>query len=171
MVLSTRVLLLRSTERWKLWRKSAPRIGLLTSATTKIQGRERLSPKFRVRDFLPNVGICEPFAAWRLNESWGRFLSAGVGGRTLTAAPVSTRKVRWFVESCMCRRRLVVDRPGALVVASVWPASLGMRKEGCTCGLHCQISCGTNRLAQYLGKWDWEWASGVGNVVFCSLPF
>ena len=26
-VLSTRVLLLRSTERWKLWRKLAPRIG------------------------------------------------------------------------------------------------------------------------------------------------
>lgn len=65
-VLSTRVLLLRSTERWKWWRKSAPRIGLLTSATTKIQGRERLSPKLRVRDFLPNVEMFEPLAAWRL---------------------------------------------------------------------------------------------------------
>ena len=32
-VLSTRVLLLRSTERWKWWRKSAPRIDLPTSAT------------------------------------------------------------------------------------------------------------------------------------------
>ena len=43
-VLSTRALLLRSTERWKWWRKSSLRIGLLTSATTKIQGRERLRP-------------------------------------------------------------------------------------------------------------------------------
>ncbi len=65
-VLSTRLLLLRSTERWKWWRKSAPTIGLLTSATTKIQGREHLRPRLRVRDFLPNVGMCEPLAAWRL---------------------------------------------------------------------------------------------------------
>ena len=50
-VLSTRALLLRSTERWKWRRKLAPRIGLLTSATTKVQGRERLRPRFRVRDF------------------------------------------------------------------------------------------------------------------------
>ena len=93
-VLSTRVLLLRSTERWKWWRKSAPRIGLPTSATTKIQGREHLRPKLRVRDFLPNVGIREPLAAWRLKCGWGCFLSVGAGGSTLTAAPVSTRNVR-----------------------------------------------------------------------------
>jgi hypothetical protein len=64
-VLSTRVLLLRSTGRWKWWRKSAPRMGLPTSATTNIQERECLSPRSRVMDFLPNVEICELLAAWR----------------------------------------------------------------------------------------------------------
>ena len=46
-VLSTRVHLLRSTERRKKWRKSVPRIGLPTSATTietQVEG-ERLSSK------------------------------------------------------------------------------------------------------------------------------
>ena len=100
-VLSTRALLLRSTERWKWWRKLAPRIGLLTSATTKIQGRERLRPRFRVRDFLPYVAMLEPLAAWRLKCGWGCFLSVGDGGNTLTAAPVSTKKVQWLVVSCM----------------------------------------------------------------------
>ena len=79
-VLSTRALLLRSTERWKWWRKSSLRIGLLTSATTKIQGRERLRPRFRVRDFLPYVAMLEPLASWRLKCGWGCFLSAGMEG-------------------------------------------------------------------------------------------
>ena len=53
-VLSTRALLLRSTESGN-GRKLAPRIGLPTSATTNIQGRERLRPRLRVSDFLLKV--------------------------------------------------------------------------------------------------------------------
>ena len=98
-VLSTSVFLLRSTERLKWWRKSAPSIGLWTSATTKIHGSDHLNPRLRVRDFLPKVMMGEPFIAWRLKSGCGWFLSVGEGGNTLIAAPVSTRNVRLFVRS------------------------------------------------------------------------
>lgn len=62
-VLSTSVFLLRSTERLKWWRKSAPRIGLWTSAIAKIHVRDLLKPRLRVRDLLPKVVIGDPFIA------------------------------------------------------------------------------------------------------------
>ena len=42
---------------------------LLTSATTKFQGKERLRQRSRVRDFSPNMEMCMLLAAWRLK--WG----------------------------------------------------------------------------------------------------
>ena len=92
-------LCLMSTRRLKFLRKSAPSIGCLTSATMNIHGKTRWSPKLRVRDCLPYVGIGNPLAASRVN-SVAREVRF-IGGIKLTSAPVSTRKWRFELLSRM----------------------------------------------------------------------
>ena len=78
----------RSTMIPKWCRKSAPRMGFWTSAITKIHRKVLLSPRLRVQDFVPKVGMGVPLAALRLRWSVDSCLW---GGMTLTAAPVSTK--------------------------------------------------------------------------------
>ena len=54
-VVSANRLCLRSTSRPKWRRKSAPRIGVVVSATTKTQRNMRRSPRLSVRERVPNV--------------------------------------------------------------------------------------------------------------------
>ena len=51
--------------------KSAPKIGCCTFATMNIHGNARLSPRLRVRDFLPYVQIEESLTAARVSLSGG----------------------------------------------------------------------------------------------------
>ena len=67
-------------------------MGFLTSAMTKIHGRERLRPRLRVRERFPYVRMAVLLTAERVRGSGERRRSAGVGGMTLTSEPVSTRK-------------------------------------------------------------------------------
>ena len=60
---SCKRLLCMSTCRLKLSRKSVPRIGMVTSATTKMKGRLRRKPRSRVRDRRPYVRMEDPLAA------------------------------------------------------------------------------------------------------------
>ncbi len=89
--MSTSLPFCRSTMRLKWCRKSAPRMGLRTLAITKIHRKVRLSPRLRVRDLVPKVGMGVPLAALRLRWSVESRLSSFEGGMTLTAAPVSTK--------------------------------------------------------------------------------
>ena len=62
-----------------------------TSAMTKIQGSDRLSPRLRVRDRWPYVRMDVLFTAVSARESGERRRSAGAGGMTQTSEPVSMR--------------------------------------------------------------------------------
>lgn len=84
----------------------SPRMGLLTSAITKIHLKVRLSPRLRVRDLVPKVGMGVPLAALRERWSVASRLSSLEGGTTLTAAPVSTKLVSPLFLSVMCNTRL-----------------------------------------------------------------
>ncbi len=64
-LVSTSLPLCRSTMRPKWCRKSASKMGLLTSPITKIHLKVRLSPRLRVRDLVPKVGMGVPLAALR----------------------------------------------------------------------------------------------------------
>ena len=67
-VLSVSLLYLRSTSNPKCRRKSAPRIGVDVSATTKTHLKLRRSPRLRVRERVPKVGIGVLFTAWRVRS-------------------------------------------------------------------------------------------------------
>ena len=83
-----------STSSPKCLRKSAPMIGFFTSATMKIQGSDRLSPRLRVIERFPYVRMGVSFTAMSVRLSGVRRRSAGEGGIALTSDPVSTRKTR-----------------------------------------------------------------------------
>ncbi|CAN8022303.1 unnamed protein product, partial [Ixodes persulcatus] len=68
------------------------------------------SPKSRVRDCLPYVGMFDPFAATRCEP-------ACVGGITHISAPVSTRKWRPVIRFVTKKQRLVVG-PTSLAASS-----------------------------------------------------
>ena len=56
-VLSTNRPRFTSTKMPKWYKKSSPKIGVGNFATTKIHWNVRQNPKFKVRDFSPNVQI------------------------------------------------------------------------------------------------------------------
>ena len=58
-----------STKSPKCLKKSAPRIGCCTFATMNIHGNARLSPRLRVRDFLPYERIGVSLTAARVSLS------------------------------------------------------------------------------------------------------
>ena len=78
-----------STKRSKWLRKSAPMIGVETSAKMNVQMNSRRRPNESLRRLSPNVLIDVPFAAKSLNESDLLNLSLYCAGRTETSAPVS----------------------------------------------------------------------------------
>ena len=91
-VLSTNRPRFTSTKRPKWCKKSAPKIGVGNFTTTKIHSNVRRNPKFKVRDFSPNVGIGEWLTACSRIEVGVRFSRTSFTGMKLTCSPVSTRK-------------------------------------------------------------------------------
>jgi hypothetical protein len=83
-VLSDSLLFLRSTSNPKCRRKSAPRIGVDVSARMKTHLKVRRSPRLRVRERVPKVGIGVLLTAWSVRSERGCRRSLGDGGRTLT---------------------------------------------------------------------------------------
>ena len=76
------------------------------SATKNIHGNAHLSPRLRVRDFLPYVRIGVLLTAARVSLSGGCLRAVEDGGTTLTSEPVSTRKWVWVCKFLMKNRRL-----------------------------------------------------------------
>ena len=73
-------------------KKSAPRIDCCTSATMNIHSNACLSPRLRVRDFLPYMRNGVSLTAARVSLSGGCLRAVEEGGTTLTSEPVSTKK-------------------------------------------------------------------------------
>lgn len=103
--------------------KSAPIIGLVTSATTNGQQKSRRRPKLSLIICSPITLIGEPFAANR-RVAVGRSSYDGVdSGKTETSAPVSMRNDLFEMLSWILRRKIfrsfVVD--ASLISATrVW---------------------------------------------------
>ena len=70
-------------------------MGVLTSAMIKFHWKSRLSPKLMDNNFSPYELIFDPLTAVKYSVLLRR-LSLSEAGKTLTAAPVSTRK--FFLE-------------------------------------------------------------------------
>lgn len=102
----------RSTTRLYFTKKSAPIIGLLTCATTKLWMYSLRSPKSTETNLVPNVLMGVPFAADKQKSMVGfRFLLKIVGGITDKSAPVSIKKFKLFFLSLMNKRRLLEKLP------------------------------------------------------------
>ena len=69
---STRRQWVMSTRRWKWARKSAPRMGFSTSATTNTNRKVRRSPRSTLRERVPWVAKGVPLTAWRVKLLLGR---------------------------------------------------------------------------------------------------
>lgn len=80
-----------STLKLKRDKKSATRIGVLTCAIVKSQENDLRKPRFNVNEVSPKVSMRDPFAACKLKLAFLAVMP-GLGGMTLTWAPVSTRK-------------------------------------------------------------------------------
>ena len=102
------------------------------------------SPKLRLSDLVPKVGMGVPLAALSERLSVGSRLSALEGGITLTAAPVSTRYVSPLSLSLMCSRRLLKG-PATFVAANGWPASFPETLWSKVVYSFCQTCGDTNR--------------------------
>ena len=72
------------------------------------------------------------------------------------------------MESRICRR-LLVERPGTLVVASARPASLGESMVEYTSWPRRRTSGDTSRVDQRQGVSRLEWESDVWSEEFCSV--
>ena len=75
----------------KCFRKSAPMIGLRVSAMMNTQAKGRRSPRLRLSNRFPYVGMGVLLTAVKLSVSGTCFRSEAEGGMTLTSDPVSTR--------------------------------------------------------------------------------
>ena len=79
-VLSDSLLFLRSTSNPKWRRKSAPSIGVVVCATMKTHLKVSRSPRLRVRECVPKVGIGALLTAWSVRSARGCCRSLGEGG-------------------------------------------------------------------------------------------
>ena len=67
------------------------------SASMNNHGNAHLSPRLRMRDFLPYVQIGVSLTAARVSLSGGYLRAVGEGGTMLTSEPESTKK-----RVCVC---------------------------------------------------------------------
>ena len=74
---------------------------MVVSTTTKTQWKMQRRPRLSVREHVPKVCIGVSLTACKVRPDCGRLRSAGVGGTTLTCAPVSTKKHRPVLLSVM----------------------------------------------------------------------
>ena len=84
----------------KCFRKSAPMIGLRESAMMNTQAKGRRSPRLRLSNRFPYVGMGVLLTAVKLSVSGRCFGSETEGGMIPTSDPVSTRNriiMRFFV--------------------------------------------------------------------------
>jgi hypothetical protein len=94
-VLASKTLLVaESTRRRFFAKKSEPKIGLATEASTKGTSRKDLPPKQTVLSTLPQEEILLPSAPAKAGPEEETEEDDGECGITLTAAPVSTKKQR-----------------------------------------------------------------------------
>jgi hypothetical protein len=115
-----------------LERKSVPRIGFETAAGINVQRNVRI-PKERVRVTLPQGGIIFPSA---LAGGGPEGAADSVCGRTLTAAPVSTRNFCLLLSSWR-----KTWPPRVLTCAQQRPSFLSRNTAACTCWLSVPACC------------------------------
>ena len=82
---------IQSTNSPKYLKKSAPVIGLVTSAIVNFHVNDLANPRSNCTDLSPNVRIDDPLAACSCIPPEAFRRSPGQGGKTLISAPVSMR--------------------------------------------------------------------------------
>ena len=97
-----------STKSLKYLKKSAPMIGLETSAMVTVHVNALANPRTTCTDRSPKVRIDHPFAACSCIPTEGLRRSSTLGGKTLISAPVSMRYLH--TGSPMVSKRLDVRR-------------------------------------------------------------
>ena len=144
----TSFLLRTSTRRPDCRRKSALMMGCVTRARMKGHRKDDLPMRMEmIRS--PKVEIGVPLAAMRsLSFRWLEETSAGDAGKTLTAAPVSIRKL---VPLCLSAKRYRLDwgLPGDAAARVAWHWRFPVFRRGTgvdNCGLRAQNVCGSSRV-------------------------
>lgn len=123
---------LMSTNKPNRSRKSAPKMGVETSAIIKTQGNFLLRPISNCNSFFPNVRIVEPFAACNL-RALGlayRLIRALSLGNTETIAPLS---IKYLIPDTRSRinRRLNSWLASDVAETDVPISFPGIHKEDC----------------------------------------
>ena len=127
-------------------------MGCLTSAMRKIHRKVRRSPRLRVRDVVPKVAMLELLTAWSGVPAGREEQDNWATGKTLTSAPVYTKRRRPLIRSVTKNRRLG-DRPEVLVAINTWPGRFPSTNRGrCTCGRRPQTDDDTSRGWQMGGS-------------------
>ena len=133
-----------STNRMKCQRKSAPRMGFLTSMMRKIQWKVQQNLRLRVWDVVPKVAILELLATWSGRPVGREEQENWEAGRMLTSGPVSTRKCSPLICSVTKKNRQLWERPVALANSGWLIRFPGRCRGGSTCGPGLQIADGAS---------------------------